>query len=146
MVNWLVGGVLVIWALEDGRKKSISYRLLAVGGVGLWVVAVVFSGISLGLDQMGKQTLAWGISLVPGMFLLLCTKVLKGAVGAADGMAFIGIGPALGVWRTLAILWLSLLLFSVAAAILLVAGRATRKTRLPFLPFVLLGYLFCLLW
>lgn len=144
MERWAAGIVLALWALEDGRRKSVSRISLIAGGCFLYAAGLLCCGTET--VTAGKRVLESGAGVLPGILLLLCARIWKRSVGTADGIVFLFLGPLLGFWKAFALLWVSLILFCLACAVLLLAGRITVKSRIAFLPFVFAGYLGCLLW
>ena len=62
-------------------------------------------------------------------------------MGMGDVKFAMLIGSFLGVINGLSALWLSIVFGGVFGAIMIVAKKATRKTRIPFGPFMVLGAL-----
>jgi leader peptidase (prepilin peptidase)/N-methyltransferase len=58
-----------------------------------------------------------------------------------DGWILLSLGTVLEIEAMVEMLGWGLLLTAICALILLVAGKKSRKTELPFVPFLLLGYL-----
>lgn len=129
---------LLIWltALSacDIRKKSVPIWLLWVGGA--------LAGAVL-LYQGGKgelQLLSVFRSVLPGAaFLLWATGT--GKAGCADGLILIVMGLAEGAWSSLIICMGGLILASLFSGILLLAKRAGRNTKIPFVPFLEAGWM-----
>lgn len=70
--------------------------------------------------------------------------VLSKEMGVGDGALLMILGLALGIRRQISILFIALVLCAAAAAALCLMGRVKRRSRLPFVPFLLLGYLMTL--
>ena len=62
-------------------------------------------------------------------------------MGMGDVKFAVLIGSFLGVINGLSALWLSIVFGGVFGAIMIAAKKATRKTRIPFGPFMVLGAL-----
>ena len=137
-IKVLAGCILLLWAVEDIRNKSIPIYWMVAGGV-LLIGGGVYTGVWKGEDMV-LRLLA---GLLPGLFLLLLSFTSNGAVGSADGFAMLLLGGVFGVWTGISILFTGLCMFCVVSVILLWMKRINKKTKLPFLPFLLCGYFMC---
>lgn len=77
--------------------------------------------------------------LAVGGTLSLASRVTKGQVGMGDAKLFLVLGLFFGLKGSFMILMYSLLISGVIGLALITFKRATRKTALPFAPFVLCG-------
>lgn len=132
---------LALCTLFDVKKKEIPIWLLAAG---------IVAGISCaGIEIYGKnrQVYDWALSIMPGILMLLCSRILKEKLGAADGWMVVAQGMFLN---------LSGILFMVtgacfAAAVCIGIRSFVKKCRqeeitLPFAPFLFLfQLLYCFL-
>ena len=121
-----------LWlALQDIRYLGITRTGLAVS-----------SGVLLFGGWFG--TVEWqsrvGGAMV-GVVLLLFAYFSKEAMGLADGVILLVSGVAFGLYETVAFCFLAALYAGVFSGVLLLTKKAGRKTRIPFFPFLLLGYL-----
>jgi len=78
---------------------------------------------------------------VCGTPLLIISIVSKHGMGMGDVKFAVLIGSFLGVLGGLSALWLSIVLGGLYAFILIAAKKATRKTYIPFGPFMVIGAL-----
>lgn len=85
----------------------------------------------------------WG--MLPGVCLLAVSMTGKRSIGTADGAAVLTVGMLYGLWTGMEMLLYGLLLCCLPAAVLLAAGKIKKESRLPFLPFLLAGFLICCL-
>jgi len=76
-----------------------------------------------------------------GVPMLLISVISKRGVGMGDVKFAALIGAFLGVLGGLCALWLSIVLGGVFSAVLIAAGKATRKSYIPFGPFMVIGAL-----
>lgn len=81
----------------------------------------------------------WGRRI--GTALIALSVVSKGAVGMGDGLVLAALGTVLTFGELLGVFMMGLLCCSVWGIILLILPRTGRKTEIPFVPFLLLGYI-----
>ncbi len=132
--------VFLIWcSVRDVRYQVISVRMLFAGisvSMGYLIVKLIRGELELGQA---------GICLMPGILLIVISILAKGAVGMGDGAVWLVIGGALSPWDGVSALLLGMLFIAVWSGGLMLTGRAGRRTRLPFLPFSLAGYVLWIL-
>lgn len=118
----------------DLRYKKIPYWLLAVSGVIVTCVSV------RRICMVGMQDMQLVWSVLPGVGMLLIALVSKKA-GWADGIILVLLGVAVG-FRVCAFSFaLSMLIISVVSLVLLMLKRVGKNTKIPYLPFLWIGYL-----
>lgn len=129
-------GMLGFMSLEDIKRKRVGMALPLV----MAMVGIIFH------MAWQKQTIIdiLGGFLV-GAAMLLISHISAEAVGYGDAVLFMVTGIYLGFFANLALLFISLVLAASFGMIGIIRGRFTRKSRLPFLPFVLLGYVIILI-
>lgn len=134
---------LCVCAWEDFREKKISVLFL-------WVAASVAAAWTAGyymilLDWADMhEAHLWlamrGAALIPGILLLVLSKITKGAVGQGDGFFFLVSGMYLGFWDNVTLLFFGLLICSLWGMGMLIWGMFEKKriknVQLPFLPFL----------
>lgn len=141
--------------------------------VGLNVGVIVIMGICAVMDCLWKKVwmpLVWGLcayiliwnlilgelscgsimtQLLPGVvvavILYMVSVLTQGQIGRADGIVMGILVMAAGIENGICFIAYSLLYTFVAAVLLVVFWHKKRKTSIPFLPFLLLGYL-TVLW
>lgn len=144
-MQWDVGNIisaaavflfLSVCSVSDFRSQTVSLR---------WVSIWMAVGIGMDICKIcsGNLTITGLLcAVIPGAFLLFLS-CLSGASGIGDGLAWLVIGFLYGskdCWGAFAA---SLFLAFVWSGGLLIAKRAGRKKRLPFLTFSFVG---TLLW
>lgn len=126
-MRFVVGVYLAAAGIMDWKKQRVSWKLsLVFGGLGAlaWIFFPAFDWVLL----------AGGILV--GICLLGVSKITGEALGYGDGVAVAVTGSYLGFWENVELLFGALLLAALISAVLLLTGRAGRKTRLPFVPFL----------
>lgn len=78
--------------------------------------------------------------LIPGAVFLLVSIVSRGAAGSGDALILLLLGMITGFWDTGMICFLALVLTGLSGLALMAAGKAGRKSQLPFVPFLLISY------
>ena len=115
--------VLLWLAITDKRSMKIKRTALAVAA-GLLLFAGSFG-------RVGIESRLGGAAF--GVIMLLFCHFSQEALGMAGGIAF-------GLQETVALCFFGAWYAGMYSAVLLVTHRAGRKSRIPFLPFLLLGY------
>lgn len=130
--------ILSLWlgilAVLDLRWKRVPVWLLTVGGI----IMTFMSVEQYILEIKGIEELVWG--LVPGVLLLLMTATTKKA-GLADGIVLLLLSLPLDYRECITSFVLSFLLMSFVSLLLLVLHKVKGNSKLPYLPFLLAGYM-----
>ncbi len=129
--------VMAIWDLVTGH---ISMRI----SFGTSVVLLVFRVVSVQRNEVSWIMAFSGV--IVGIGLILLAKLSRGGIGAGDGVVFVVTGLVLEMWENVILLFMSLWIVGILGAILLVIRRVRRKTLIPFVPFILLGYGVMYVW
>lgn len=153
MAEIITGLVLSCWAWQDARERSVSILALIVGGIVLlklwvsgfwaedfWMTDVLTASVpTAGWNR--ERFIPAVAGAVPGLLLLAAAFFPGAGIGAADGIVLLLLGLVTGMGGILCVLAYGMAAFAVCAVLFLVSGRITVRSRLPFLPFVLFGYL-----
>lgn len=121
---------LGINAWTDLKKRQVS--LVLVG---------IFAAASL-LWNLRNGEISWEY-LIPvgiGGFLLAVSFLTKGALGMGDGWLMAALGLGLNTGEFLAALFVGMLCCALWAVVLMTVFRRGKHTEIPFVPFLLLGY------
>lgn len=78
-------------------------------------------------------------AVLPGLFLLILAWFTKESIGYGDGISVLLLGGMVGLRNCIWVLGISLLLLSLVGLVLLVIKRVDRKTKIPYLPFLLVA-------
>lgn len=131
MADLIVGIFLLINTGCDLKRKEIPlWSILIFGGIG--IILVFFRDTAELMSYIG--------GLLTGLLVIGTAAATKETVGYGDGMIVAVCGIYLGFFRTFFVLFYGLLLCAVVSAVLVVMKKRTGKTRVPFLPYLLFGY------
>ncbi len=125
--------VLILLSLQDLKTRRLSPGLLgaafllALGGFGLRLLAGEGTGMLAGL--------------LPGACFLGLSMAAGKQLGEGDGLVLAAMGGLLGLSGCLLALSFGLLLAAFCAGYLMVVRKVSRKRKLPFVPFLTVGYL-----
>lgn len=132
MTRIILLGMLVLYAVEDIRKKRISVRYLWIFGV---------AGIAINLFQKSISVPDMLLGAAVGVALVVVSLLTRGSIGLGDGFLLMTAGVFLGGSSVLELLFISLLYAALVSLGMLAFRRWKRKREIPFVPFLLLGYL-----
>lgn len=122
--------VLLWLALTDKKHLEIKRSVL--------LVAAVILLIAGSLTSKGVGSRLGGAAF--GVVILLFCRFSEEALGFADGIIILVCGIAFGLQETVTLCFFSAVYAGIYSAVLLLMHRVGRKSRIPFLPFLLLGY------
>ena len=127
--------LLIFFAVEDMKKKSLSLFLLAAA-----------FGVALLLRFLWLGDMAAGAAgFVSGLMVCAAGKLSRGQIGMGDGFLLTVTGVLLGFWKNMELFLAALFLCAVFAAGALVFKKKGRGYRVPFVPFLAGAQLFRML-
>ncbi len=125
----LNGSMLGVLSFQDIKKKSVN--LMPVLGL-----IAINAGLCIYMHRSPFSVLT---GVLPGVFALAVSLVTKGKMGIGDGLVLTALG-LIADWNRVLAIWLVALILSAFTGLLLIAfKKASIKTALPFLPFLLAG-------
>lgn len=130
-VKLLVTTFLLINTYWDMKKREIL----------LWSI-FLFGSLGVGLMLAFKiTTLPSGIcGMLFGVAIIGCAYITRQAIGYGDGMVIAVCGIYLGFLQVFVMVFYALLICCAVSAVLIAAKKCTYKTYVPFLPYLLAGY------
>ena len=132
LLSGIVTTYLSILTVEDIKKKKIRMLLLLLG------VGVVIGGLFLNEGPtIIERVVGGGI----GVVFLLITRVTKGGIGLADDILVLYLGVLYGYLPCLTILLIASIVCSLCCMLMVGFRLITKKARIPYIPFLLIGYL-----
>lgn len=122
---------LLYLGVEDIRRRELaSLQILTMGAFGL---ALSFlCGAWKGPGML--------LSYLPGIVFLLIAYVGRECIGYGDGLVILCLGAYLSLGQILELCMAALTLAGLVALGLMLVAHKGRKTTLPFVPFLLAGY------
>lgn len=129
----ITAGWLLALSAMDIKKKSVPVWLLGIGAVHA-VVILLTEGLSGGID-------GWQLcrSMFPGAVFLV-TAAATGKAGYGDGIVLSMLGLMSGAKVCLLALTAGLFLIAIFSGALLALRKVKRNSRIPFLPFLAVGW------
>lgn len=136
---WVITGIILglasVWDLKSMRIPAWflgAGLLISIGNGGYLVTS-------------GKEVWSgWVTGGIPGGISLLLSLGTREQIGYGDGWILLIVGWMLGVNAGIIIGLLGLGCSFLVSAVILLSKKGNRNTRLPFVPFLFLGYLFML--
>lgn len=128
-----IGLLLLLCGVQDIIKKKIYLYMIVAGAIIIGICIPFTNTISL-IDRIG--------GIVIGICVIMISLATRGKIGLGDGALLCVTGLGLGFWGNLELFAIGLALAAVISIGLLILRLANRKKSIPFVPFLLLGYVF----
>lgn len=128
-----IATMLVLCAAQDMYKKKLLVWPLVLFALLVILCSGFSNSISI-LDRLG--------GLILGLGVVLLSLVTGGKIGLGDGIILAITGIGLGLWANLELFAIALFLAAIVSILLLILRLANRKKSIPFVPFLLVSYLF----
>ena len=125
---------LTVLAYEDLRTGTMNIVIIGTCGATGLILRII----------TGTGTLEIMSGTIVGALLLILAFASSQAVGYGDGFLFAASGIYLGLIRNVIFLLLSLILGAVTSIVLMAARIKKKNERIPFVPFMLAGYVLML--
>lgn len=123
---------LVVNGIYDMKHKKIWGK-----SIGIFVIVLIIC-IWLGKEFCIEQRL---IAWLPGVLLFIVSIIIPGVIGMGDSICLLYMGCVWNFQEMLRICCYAFLLAGLCGVLLLCTKKAARDTRIPFVPFLLLGTL-----
>lgn len=122
---------LAVTGWKDWKKREISLLLTGIYGL-----------IGLGLSIYEGRTMEeWLVPLGVSMVMIAMSVLTRGEIGLGDGWIFLALGMMLTTESYIKTACIGMMAAAVYSGVLLVICRKGRKTEIPLVPFLLIGYL-----
>ena len=133
MITVFIMTYLGYLAIMDAVRREVSVRTLVIGTI----VATLLAGWFLKSGTITWESLAFGA--IPGVILLAISGMTKGA-GVGDAIILLQMDLVL-LWDHLVMAFgISLFVMACFSAGILLLKKGSKDTRLPYLPFLWIGY------
>lgn len=121
---------LLFSSFLDIRKREISIPVTLMFGL---------TGVAYSI-KTGRTMTDYLIPAVIGIFILACSILTRGQVGMGDGWLLMALGCMMRMESYIQMACIGMLLAAACSGVLLLVFRKSRKTEIPLVPFLLLGY------
>jgi leader peptidase (prepilin peptidase)/N-methyltransferase len=132
MESGIIVVMLIIYTVQDIKNKRIKTRYLPIFALLGLLIQVIKKEINI-ISIIGGSSI--------GLVILLLSYISRGSIGLGDGMVLAITGIYLGLIKNGELLTISLLYTSLCALGCIVIGKKGKKYELPFIPFLLAGFL-----
>ena len=116
---------------KDIRTREVSLLSIVVFGIVGMVRACFLGTVSVDL--------VWNVCM--GVAVIGLSIISKGAVGMGDGLLFLSLGTVLPFEELLTAFLLGLFFCCFWGIVVLCLSGKVKKTEMPFVPFLMLGYI-----
>ncbi len=127
--------MLAVGSIWDMRGKRVPAGLLALD----ILTGGIITAVNRDIDWHNDWHL-YAIGILIGIMMLFMGRFCGGCIGSADGIMTAVIGGMIGYRETLLLLMNAILAAAAVSILLIIFKKAGRKTAIPFIPFMLLGY------
>lgn len=121
---------------KDWKQKEISLFLTVIYGI-------VGLGVSICTERAVTD---WMLPVGFACVILAVSILTSGEIGLGDGWMFVALGTMLTTESFVKTTCIGMLAAAVYAGIMLVVLKKGRKTEIPLIPFLLLGYILGGIW
>jgi len=128
--------VLIIEAVTDFKKKEVNI----IFPILLAAAAVVMLFFSKDISLINAI-----IGIAEGLLLIMISVLTKGQIGMGDGILLAACGLMLGGRDNLIMFFFACLSSAVVSALIMIIKKADKKTKIPFVPFMIPGFLIMVL-
>lgn len=128
--------VLVIEAVTDFKKKEVNIVFPVLLAAAATVMLFFTKDISL-INSI--------IGIAEGVLLILISFLTKGEIGMGDGILLAACGLMLGGKDNLIMFFFACLSSAIVSALIMLIKKADKKTKIPFVPFMIPGFLIMVL-
>ena len=136
--------VILVWlawmSLLDIKNKRVPMWLLVGGGILAIVVMLTGDVAEMAGDARWRYMGMLLEGMIPGIGLLMMAYATK-SVGTGDGMVLALLGTIVGLKKSLLVLCAALFLAAMSSVVLLALKKVNRGSCLPFIPFLLAGWI-----
>lgn len=129
---------LIVGMVWDFKNKSIPKKYVYAWSL-VAITYVIFYLIN------GKSILDMVIALIPGIVSLFLSFVTKEQIGIGDGIVILLTGFFLNIKDVMGMVFVAFIVLTIVTMVFLVTHLVSGKSRIPFIPFLFVGHLVCIL-
>lgn len=131
-ISRIIGfGFLAGVSAEDIRTRKVPGELLIM-------MAVLAASYQIWMKELTWKSVLGGFGM--GILFLFISYITREALGYGDSILICILGIFVGAAELIEILVLAWMGVAVVSMILLIKRKNSRKTAVPFIPFLLMGY------
>ena len=127
--------VLIPSSYSDIKKQEINPWLIA----GVLPCAAMLGALFTGWEAVPE----YFVRFFPGIVILFASHLTKGCIGAGDGLVCLFLGSVLPSECVILVILTAFISAALFGITMMCIGKMKAKSRLPFVPFILLGVLLC---
>lgn len=127
----LTGIFLLIGTWQDMKTRKIGMQWIILFGTAGMIMNIVFH----------SPWHIWFSGIMPGIVILIFGKLTGEQIGYGDGLIVIVTGLFLSGRENVSLFLIGLFLCAVSTTALFFTGKITRRTTLPFVPFLAVAFL-----
>ena len=132
--------VAVLFMLTFFSYTDIKNRTVPVPGIVIFSAAAFLSFV----PGSGLTLLQAAGGALTGLVFLVISFLTKGEIGSGDGLVIALTGIYLGFWKNAELLVCALFMCAIYSLVLVVVSRKSKRYEVPFVPFMLAGYVLML--
>ena len=130
--NVIMGVYLISLSYSDMKRRKLSVGVIVLG----FLSALVFQAIT-GIESW--RAVAGGI--LTGFLFMGISRLTEEKIGYGDSLLIIVLGTFLGMWKLLILLLGAFGLAAAVSILLMIKRKFTRKSMIPFVPFLTVAYM-----
>ena len=130
------GFVLGLGSFMDIKKKSLPKTFLAA----ICSISIVLMLFSYLLSVSSISYLQAGVGAFIGGVVMIASFFSNGCIGMADAVLVLLTGLLFGYMGSIEMTMYAIFFAAILSIILIALGKADRRTHIPFIPFMFLGY------
>lgn len=128
----LITGIMVVNSVLDVKNRKISLWLIGILGIS-GIGFRIWEGTFFTTDTL------WGVCV--GIIGIIISLLTRGAVGMGDSLTILALGFFLKFNEIVGMVMVSITVTGLLALIMLTVLKKNRKYELPFVPFLLAGFM-----
>ena len=128
--------VLGVGSFMDIRKKSVPK--IFMGAICSVSAVMLLTGYLLSINNINFMQASVGVAI--GAVVMAASFFSDGCIGMADAILVLLTGLLFGYTGSIEMTLYAIFLAALVSIILISLGKADRKSHIPFIPFMFLGY------